>query len=107
MPKAKAWLTASISPLFKDIEPVIFGPNITGTVKPVGAAGKVGLSYDSSSVSGAFYKTSMNLQDQADGVGSSSNEFAFSFGADRSNGLYGDSNTVQPASCQLLIIIKI
>ena len=75
--------------------PFIFGyPNILGNIKFA--------SYNQSA-SGAFSFNSNGSQSPASGNNLGG---VFLFDASRSNGLFGDSNTVQPASTQVLIIIK-
>lgn len=77
----------------------MFGPNITGQVGSV-------VSYLSYAInSGAFYKSESSFLFQvSSGSGIQANNV--SFDAYNSNALHSTSNTIQPPSNQVLIIIK-
>ena len=81
-----------------DVEPVMFGPNITGTLNPVCQEG------DATAPSGAFSRTK--------GGGMTGYEFAimktnFVFDASDSSSIYGSASTVQPSALRSLLCIKI
>ena len=71
--------------------PVMFGPNITGTFTSMYV-----------SASGAFAVTSSGQCSLGNGYGSTGADFD----ASRSSGIYGSSQTVQPASLRVMAIIK-
>lgn len=82
-----------------DVEPVMFGPNISGTLylddldsprKPT--------------LSGAFYDTGKRTTDPA---GNYEGGCVAGLSATRSSSVYGKSQTVQPASLRLIPCIKV
>lgn len=78
--------------------PVMFGPNITGTLNPVCQEGYA------TAPSGAFSRTT--------GGGMTGYEFArmktnFVFDASDSSSTYGSASTVQPSALRSLLCIKI
>lgn len=81
--------------------PLIFGPNISGAA---GIYGSAGMLYQNGDTDGAFYPGKETPRYSAD-AGSTGHFLAFQ--ASRSNGLYGDSSTVQPKSLTALYIIRI
>ena len=85
-------------PQFNAPSPLMFGPNITGTLNPVCQT------YSATAPSGAFSSTT--------GGGMTGYEFArmeanFVFDASDSSSTYGSASTVQPASLRLILCIKI
>lgn len=76
-------------------------PNISGYF----SIGNGGNPLSVRSASGVFYGSSSAPASGAS-EGDSKNT-RFNFDASRSNGLYGDSSSVQPPASQVLIIIKI
>ena len=79
--------------------PVMFGPNISGKTVDM-----VFWDY-SGAMSGCFYQTG----DKHDSCGYTGEAYfrKLCLDASRSNGLYGDSSTVQPSALRLLPCIKI
>ena len=77
--------------MFPPKYPVMFGPNITGTFTSMYV-----------SASGAFAVTSSGQCSLGNGYGSTGADFD----ASRSSGIYGSSQTVQPASLRVMAIIK-
>ena len=83
-----------------DVEPVMFGPNITGSIKPFGVACDDFVA--TGALSGGKSSTPWNGKTN---VGSKVID-DITFNASRSNGTYG-STTVQPESIRLIPCIKL
>ena len=76
-------------------------PNITGDVAARGGSGIVDYNADAS---GAFKRIGSNLGYLVDS--SSLEGYKLGFDASLSNSIYGNSDTVQPATCKTYFIIK-
>lgn len=76
-------------------------PNITGAAGNYASAGML---YLNGETDGAFYPGKETPRYSADGDGAGR---FLAFQASRSNGLYGDSSTIQPKSLTALYIIRI
>ena len=81
--------------------PVMFGPNISGSIKPFGVA--CGDFVATGALSGGKSSTPWNGKTN---VGSKVID-DITFNASRSNGTYGSSTTVQPSSARMTAFIKI
>ena len=77
-------------------------PNISGEVTPQASDRTLNFT----SQSGAFYRTDLGKQAQLQWSGVTFNSAKLGFSAKNSNNLFGASTTLQPASCQILMIIK-
>lgn len=84
-----------------DVEPVMFGPNITGKVM-VG-----GYQLMTSKHTGAFFGSDYGTADYHGQDGRQNVPTTFGIDASRSSAVYGRSSTVQPASTRMLLCIKI
>lgn len=83
------------------IEPLMFGPNITGKVM-VG-----GYQLMTSKHTGAFFGSDYGTADYHGQDGRQNVPTTFGIDASRSSAVYGRSSTVQPASTRMLLCIKI
>ena len=81
--------------------PVMFGPNISGSIKPFGVACHDFIA--TGALSGGKSSTPWNGKTN---VGSKVID-DITFNASRSNGTYGSSTTVQPSSARMTAFIKI
>lgn len=81
--------------------PVMFGPNISGSIKPFGVACSDFVA--TGALSGGKSSTPWNGKTN---VGSNVID-DITFNASRSNGTYGSSTTVQPSSARMTAFIKI
>lgn len=80
------------------ILPVMFGPNITGTFEPAY------MQHSGAVTTGALTSLTSDSFTAAD---SSDTKGGFALDASLSNSIYSNSETVQPQSNQVLIIIKV
>lgn len=84
-----------------DVEPVMFGPNITGSIKPFGVACADFTA--SGALSGGKSSTPWNGKTAV----SSKTITDITFSASLSNSMYGAASDVHPASTRLIHCIKI
>ena len=78
-----------------DVEPVMFGPNITGTFNPVSQTGD--------DPTGAFHRLT---GDGMTGYQIFSGKCRYGFDASGSSSIYGSASTVQPAALRFIPCIK-